>query len=822
MAELKLGGNRSTGVTRNRNINTPAITQQNQSRFTPEKELRAITPTPNSAFGDFLVDLGEQGMTYSEEMAIENERVIAQQEEVELKARKKEDSAQLDEMSSQVNTREKDKFVRYSSDSAKFLQAKLAALDKETGMSDTFKYKYKAQLEGDLATHTSSVKKTIKDLTTSQHISDVGDDYESIAADHAMDMPARLRQNNRLYLENLTSLGETKSKELKAQADKDAVLSSSNRFLALGDTAQARRALEDPLVRGILGTEGRRAQIKAIADVEFSTAVSAGIRKKTNAKENYIDRGKLGLFNVALDKIVPGSDDPTASVLKVTGVGAFERKPGPDGNPGKWTMIEGTAPAKTTPESTEDKMAAREKFLVDHSIPMTPEILKDIAGLTPEALTALEVNMKLIEDLAGVSEADKLEMKQYALGKPKRTAIEEKTANFAKMLEEDRISEEMYKKAIIGINSGGKDIRSAKEIAKEKGESEAIEQKSKADKLKELGFQEPWVVGSNESNSIRAAVLTASGVVAKDGVQIPIPGTEDIVLEISAAAEDILIAGRANTINAASYLAWSEFTGDKPQNITPGSQIDRMIADADPDVNADRIAATQKQIEEARDNAAAVVDLSELESKLASLELRRESFKSDLEFKKATGVVSAFQTMLGSTLAQLPGLGALENDEVTKARLMFSLIARDVVRMIALSPRFAVTEQVLIQSIFSGPKIFLSALQAKNKTIVMREVLDSRINKLRNDAAITNLNAEKGQALVAEASQLLEIKARMNQFKIDIIDVKSAHAVRKLSDAEFNKYNGAITLGDLEDMPDALVIALNKRRKAIKLKRKNK
>ena len=153
---------------------------------------------------------------------------------------------------------------------------------------------------------------------------------------------------------------------------------------------------------------------------------------------------------------------------------------------------------------------------------------------------------------------------------------------------------------------------------------------------------------------------------------------------------------------------------------------------------------------------------------------------------------------------------------------MFSLIARDVVRMIALSPRFAVTEQVLIQSIFSGPKIFLSALQAKNKTIVMREVLDSRINKLRNDAAITNLNAEKGQALVAEASQLLEIKARMNQFKIDIIDVKSAHAVRKLSDAEFNKYNGAITLGDLEDMPDALVIALNKRRKAIKLKRKNK
>tara|TARA_R110000787_G_scaffold79306_2_gene173463 strand:+ start:139 stop:2412 length:2274 start_codon:yes stop_codon:yes gene_type:complete len=754
------------------------------------------------------VDIGDEALDFAGEQTLELERFKAQQEEVELKARLGEDNAELNNFSADVTTREKDKMVRFKSDTAKFLQQKLADLDKEEGVSDTFRFKYKAQLEESAATHTAAVNKTVKDLTTDQHVRDVDAEYETQALNHKTDLPERLRQNKRIFNENLLSLGEKKSKELRQIADNATVLQSSNIFLEQGNTEAARRALEDPLTIGILGLEGRRTQTEKIARVEFQAGVDKKTSEKVKLADNFIDMGAQGLFNIAKKQIEPGTADPNRNTITTT-AGIYER----DAD-GKWKLQPGTAPSgpQTEAEKLRDKMTVVVEVLGEENI--TPEIQKQVLGLTPEKQSVLAEKIALIKG-SGLSAERQAELTLTALGKASPSELDKKIANLDKMLEGGILTAAEHKTALIEVNAG-KDLRDPNVIAAEVGEASAVEDVSKSKKLEELGFKSQFEVTTAVSDDIREAHLTALGVVAKDGVQIPTPGTEDIILELSTATEKILQEGRATTINAAAFLARNEFKGELPQEITPLVQIDRMIAAADPELNEKFILETRQELETFKNNSTARAELESTQQKLAGLVLKREDFESDLEFENATGVVSGLDDLLGSTLAQIPGLGDLEDENVTKARLIFSLIARDVVRMIALNPRFPVTEQKLIQDIFSGPSVFLSARQARNKTRVMKDILRRRIATIRSSAEITNLNADEGQSLVAEASQLLEIQARMNRFSFDLIDVTSAAGVKKLTPKKFEKYVKSLTPTDIRELPNSIAIAVDKRRRSRK------
>ena len=781
-----------------------------QARFTPETTQRNITSTNTDPLGKFLVDIGDEALDLAGDQALELERFKAQQEEVELKARLGEDNVELNSFSAPVNTREKDKMVRFKSDTSKFVQQKLADLDKEEGVSDTFRFKYKAQLEESAATHTAAVNKTVKDLTADQHARDVDGEYETQALNHEKDLPERLRQNNRIFNENLVSLGEKKSKELRRIADNAAVLQSSNVFLTQGNTEAARRALEDPLVRGVLGAEGRRAQIEKISQVEFQVGVDKKTSEDAKSADNFIDRGNLGLFNIAKNEIEPGTADPNLDT-KSTTAGIFERDA-----TGKWKLQPGTAPsgAQTEAEKLRDKLKVVTEVLGKENI--TPEINQQILGLTPEKQSVLAEKIALIKG-SGLSEERQTELTLTALGKVAPSELDKKIANLDEMLKVGILTADEHKTALIEVNAG-KDLRPPNVIAAEVGAASAVEDVSKIKKLEEMGFKSQFEVTTAVSDDIREALLTSFGVVAKGGVQIPTPGTEDIILELSAATEKILQEGRATTINAGAFLARNEFKGELPQEITPLVQIDRMTAAADPELNEKFILETQQELETFRENSTARAELEATQQKLAGLVLKREDFESDLEFDTATGVISGLNDLLGSTLAQIPGLGHLEDENVTKARLIFSLIARDVVRMISINPRFPVSEQKLIQDIFSGPSVFLSARQARNKTRVMKDIIRRRIATIRSSAEITNLNADEGQSLVAEASQLLEIQARMNRFSFDLIDLKSAAEVKKLTPKQFEKYSKSLTATDIDELPDSIAVAVDKRRRSRKTK----
>ena len=110
-------------------------------------------------------------------------------------------------------------------------------------------------------------------------------------------------------------------------------------------------------------------------------------------------------------------------------------------------------------------------------------------------------------------------------------------------------------------------------------------------------------------------------------------------------------------------------------------------------------------------------------------DIRAELVKQQLDVNRATGILSELQNFFGQ-LSQF-GSDKWAREDVTKARLVFSLIARDYIRFVSLSPRFAVKEQELLRAIFPGPEILNSPMQASYRLEEFKDKLMTKINDLR-------------------------------------------------------------------------------------------
>ena len=773
------------------------ITRQNLERVAGAPDRRQFDNFDTTGVftgGGGLAEVGEvlTGMAGDQLQQLEADaRHFAQAEEVELKALLKEDQIELQKFSSEVNTRAKDQQVKYKTESQKYIDGKINAVDQEPGRSAFFKEKYKRQLQTQLQTHNAAVKKTVTDLTLSQHIDDINQEYNTVAIEHENDLPERLRKNTEIFQENMLTLGEKESKKLYKQANEDAALFSSNKFLALGKTTEARKALEDPTVRSVLGTAGRRTQIAKINKIEIQTAVNAEVFEKTKQADNFIDRGELGLFDISKNAIVPGSDDPTTRVLTTT-AGAFRR----NDETNEWELIPGTKPASEL--SPGDKAQSLATFLAQHGVAITEDRALALANILDEKqLSDLQFKFKEIDKL-NLSPEEKGFLKQDLIQGAEVTDFDKQRS----LIEGLGLSPEVQQRALTSLGTGGKDIRTATE----KGEDAAVEEVAKAKKKDALGYREPVQVTSKETNSIAAIVKTAFSERTKDGQFALVPGSENLVAEVIANAEDLLLTGKATTIGGASFIALKEMqkSGRIPERITGLSQVENMIARANQtgvEPGATSLAEDAAGVDAGNAEALATLKETDLES----------IFENEgLDIRLATGVRSALENALGSTVAQIPFLGFLENKEVTKSRLMLSLIARDVVRLISLSPRFAVKEQELIQSMFSGPELFNSPRQAMNKINVMKEVIDRRMDGILRDLS-RHPSEDKESELVDEASRLTEMKERMNLFTFDFIEVNSVEEAGKLNFEQTDRYWGSLSPKEQSEVPDDIVRELYKK-----------
>ena len=76
----------------------------------------------------------------------------------------------------------------------------------------------------------------------------------------------------------------------------------------------------------------------------------------------------------------------------------------------------------------------------------------------------------------------------------------------------------------------------------------------------------------------------------------------------------------------------------------------------------------------------------------------------------ATGFWSTVSNILNESVGNV--FSGAVNKTTQRARFQFGLLARDFIRLVTLSPRFAVREQEILQTIFSGSRAGLSAEQA--------------------------------------------------------------------------------------------------------------
>jgi len=173
-------------------------------------------------------------------------------------------------------------------------------------------------------------------------------------------------------------------------------------------------------------------------------------------------------------------------------------------------------------------------------------------------------------------------------------------------------------------------------------------------------------------------------------------------------------------------------------------------------------------------------------------ETARERFKiaaldEGLSIEDATGMWSGIQDALGATLSQFPWLKPLANRKVTKARLAYAMIARDFVRFVSLSPRFAVKEQQLIQGMFPGPEVFNSPRQAMFRLQDFEQILRKKLFKLKE--SLPGVVTPKQEAEVREKAELwTDMIQKINRFSVDFALVKTPAEAKQLNPEQSNEF----------------------------------
>jgi hypothetical protein len=791
--------------------------------------------TPQEQFGsglEILTDVGK--LLTSQAIEIQNaeikkQKAIAASEEVEVDLRIKEADAKLGELAGQVDTRTftgegLSPLDKYRQDSQALIDKQLQQAEKENA-SDTFKTSLSNKLKSKLITHNTAVASTLQDLKIAEFETITEGDYNNAAINNKDDMVMWLQNNAAIHEERKLVLGEAKANALKKSADADALTSIANARFAIGDLDGAEEALNDSFVAAALPRSERSAFMKKLAETRFNKAVAAEVKANTNEAGFFKTGGDGSLIDIRTNKKVPGSEDPKASRIEhASGIWVKNEQTN------KWDLIEGSKPASE--QTDQEKRDETKKFLTDSGVLFTPDLALRLANLEPKELSAFSQSVAILKNIQD-PEVRQSALEGLALGL-KVSETEQQVQTLKAIPFTDTWTPEMLERALAAVGTGGADISTPQEKGENKGleniaqaktekagglpglKGEAAGQQdiAEAETKSAAKFAEPFVVDSKATNSIKALAKEYVTLVSRNGNVQLIDGGAQLLGQIVNDAEQILLDGDASTIGQATWLAFNSLSDQQRagmERVTGLSQVKEMLGVADtPGEEADDATLNSDAVNVELDNAKAMSDIENLG--LENIE--------GLSISNATGIKSALRALAGATIGQV--FEGAENREVTKSRLMLSLIARDVVRMISLSPRFAVKEQELIQSMFPGPEIFNSPRQALNKIRTMQSVIDSKLKKIMLDLG-RQPAFDKESELVGEASQLIEIKGRMNMFTFDLIpigDVKNAKDVTKLGVERSQKFWNSLSAVEKKNLPRSAkeAIFLNKQKQNKKRK----
>ena len=758
----------------------------------------------------------------AKQLELEHQRAIAQREEIEMTLRVAEAKKVLEGFAGGVNVRDfsgegLSPLDNYRLKSQQHIDKLINKAGTEN-FTSAFKQEYERRLDSAQTIQNAAVVSTLDDIRKTEFEDIVQGDYTNAAINNRNDVAGWLANNKLIYEERFNMLGQKKANEFKKAADTEAVMSTYKRFMEIGNLDRAEEALEDEGVRLVAGRAAISEAFNAINKARIQKGIDRGIADKTKAdpSKNFITLDNGSLWDVRLNDgkggIVPGSENPAKGVI-ITNSGAMQFKKGKEGEPSQWEFIY----KDKTKQSEQEKRDDIIKSLKVHGVLLTPDVVLRIHGLEPKDKNEFAQKVALLERTIPDEEVLNSTLQGLALGLEQ--SDQDKSVA---LIKEMNLPEDVERRALLAIATDKADLRSPKDVTADiikkgadtgranvaqkqaeaqgglgtfTGQIEGQEDIGKAETLTAAAFAEPMKIDSTVTNSIVNTAENYVTLLQKNGNIRFVDGGAELLGQMTKDAEQFLQDGTSNTIGHAVWMAFNNLSDEQRNDmkrITGLQQVNEMlgIAEKEPvegDINT--LNADVQTVENT--NEKALRDIASLESQEIE----------GLDITDATGVFSALRSFIGSTIGQV--FPNAENKEVTKSRLMLSLIARDVVRMISLSPRFAVKEQELIQSIFAGPELFNSPRQALNRITTMQEVIDKKINNIKG-ALKRQPDFDKESELVEEASQLLEIKERMNMFTFDLMpikDVQTPKAVRDLGPEKAQKFYNSLSSTEKRELP---------------------
>ena len=194
----------------------------------------------------------------------------------------------------------------------------------------------------------------------------------------------------------------------------------------------------------------------------------------------------------------------------------------------------------------------------------------------------------------------------------------------------------------------------------------------------------------------------------------------------------------------------------------------------------------EQSIKNALDETNEIVKSSSFRERLITAGL-----KSGITYKRATGLWSSLKDTVAS-FSQFLG-GGLEDPRFTQSRLLYSLIARDFIRFVSLSPRFAVKEQELLRDLFPSSSILNSPRQTRSRLTLFRNLLKKKIGDLRSTA----INTPDQQEEAIEGAKVWANTIRnINTLMPEVPRLETIADFKKLSPKDAFDYLHTEILGD--------------------------
>jgi hypothetical protein len=700
---------------------------------------------------------------------------------------------------------------------------------KDSQRSEQYKQITSLKLTNALAVHNAATSKTVSDEQDKVIGFKLDTDLanQTIAPQNRADVIAMMQQNAQAVdLYDMLLPYPIRQEKLRA-ADLAVMVYRSDKFFnaATPNFAEARRVLHEDSALGAMPLKFKLERLAMIDKAETQASLDTAKLKLENDKNRYVDlKNGKGLYDKVDGKFVPGT--------------------------------EGTDPKKFTHFTDKGAYTYNEEtkaWTFDDTLAQTTDAGKDYKALVdsnlynPEELKKYKHQL-LTKDITGETEKeiDRIKKSDY--------------------------SDEMKKVLIAAHENKAAGIKEPEVSSKQKGINKFEQDEAERAAASAAYTFTPKVVLSDSLSGKINSMTDKHFETVVDGQLKVIHGMEDEVNEVKEIMENLLLNGDPSNTDpkkqhlgphAALRIALETYDlrypeAPLPKRLTTVERFNRLLqpintipeepeeikSQPEPDKIKTQVELKEEfkdEVQEmikANDASQALIDVNA--SPLFLENLRAEAQLQNVSMEKATGIQSGIQDFLAGTVAQIPGLQQYSNERVTRSRFLYSMIARDFVRFASLSPRYAVKEQELLQTIYPGPEFFNSPRQAMQRLQSFKSTLIQKLNKMHSSISTEEISSKDEDEMFDVADIWVDMIEKINRFDVDFVaEPKSIEELSKMGKVKVNDYWTSLTKDEQiaaamknPDMVDEITLIMESsgkgtmilpvKKKRTKIKKKNK